>query len=402
MSHKKLGLHIVGGLGDVSLTKKYPVLFQTDLAAQFEIKSIADVYETERVKDGEKLARLLEEIKSKRIKGKFPSDLETIFRNSLQHSIRYFQLDKSNPLLSDNFFDSVEENDIVDISVPNKLHVPLVRQVLMRGGNLLVEKPLCSSLEEAIEFEEKISSLDTNNQILTDAEHYSHYGNIRMFYDNFDRFSKDNAGGFGLGSIKSIHIAIKEDEDFNSERNKEMIEISRSGGGMWLDTGIHAISFLRCIGATIDHDSVHAQPYKSSDKNIQEDKYGETSMCASFNLLPNKHFSPDCYVKIEVGKCFPKKEKRFTLNYQNGRLELDMPSRSLSVYDQNNLPVVTSIFSRDAFYYVFDDLRKCATYNEKPFTSIAKALKSTKDVFLIYAKAKPIIKEGIEDGKLSR
>ena len=75
------------------------------------------------------------------------------------------------------------KGDVVDISVPNNLLLPLATQVLGHSGNLLVEKPLCSSLEEALRFKDYISRLNLNDRVLTDAEHYSHYENIKLFYN---------------------------------------------------------------------------------------------------------------------------------------------------------------------------------------------------------------------------
>lgn len=395
----KIGLHVVGGLGDVSLTRKYPALYQSDLTKSFEVCSIADIYDWERVKDEHAIYELLSEIERLRLKGKFNTDVRTIFKNSLLHSIKYYQLDKDNPRLPKSFFDAIEPRDVVDISVPNNLHLPLARQVLDYGGNLLVEKPLCSSLEGALRFRDHISRLNLNGRILTDAEHYSHYGNIKEFYSNFRRFMYDNGGGFGLGKIRGINLFIEEDEDFSSERNRETINREKSGGGMWLDTGIHALSFLKSIKAVIDHDSVEAHPYKSPDPNIQDEKYGETSMEVSFDVISNDYFFHECHAHISIGKGFQRKNKRFVLDYEKGRVELDMSERSLHVFDRNNFKIFNSTFHKDAFYHVFDDVRRCIQYNEIPFTSISKAIRNVVDVFLIYNKAHPLVYKKSENGK---
>lgn len=391
MVNNKIGLHIIGGLGDVSLTRKYPVIYQTDLTRNFEISSIADVYPRDRVKDESAVTELLREIQENRLKGQFNPEIQNIFKNALLHSIQYYKLDKDDPKLPQKFFDSITPGDVIDISVPNTLHLPLAIQVLDHNGNLLVEKPLCSSLEDAIKFEKHIFRLNLNERVLTDAEHYSHYGNIKFFYQNFERFSHDRLYGFGLGKITSLELSIEEDEDFSSQRNQEIVKIKKSGGGIWLDTGIHAISFLRSIGAEIDHCTVEAQPYKSSDPRIQGDEYGETSMRTSFDIIPNDYFFSSCRVDISVGKCFQARKKQFILNYERGKIELDMSKKSLQVFDENNFSVANFSSDKDAFYFVFDDLRKCILYRELPFTSITKAIENLKEVFLIYKKANPVI-----------
>lgn len=392
MGHEKIGLHILGGLGDVSLTRKYPMLLQTDLSHYFEIVSIADIYPNERVATSDNIRALLEYIKKQRLKGKFPQDLQTIFENELINSIEYTQLSTEDPILSSEFFARIRPDDVIDVSVPNKMHLPLAKQVLERKGNLLIEKPLCSSLEDAVRFEEQIARLDLNGRVLTDAEHYSHYGNIKMFYNNFQRFSHDTRDGFGFGKITSLYLAIEEDESFESERNQQIIEIAKSGGGIWLDTGIHAISFLKSLGAIIDHNTIEAQPYKSNDPGIQDPKHGETSMEVHFDIFPNEYFAPSCHVSISVGKCFEKKKKLFSVQYEKGRIDLNMTNKSLRAISRNGSEQLNAYLPQDAFYYVFDDLRKSIINKQAPFTSISKALQSVKDVFLIYDRAKPLIK----------
>ncbi|MAH06956.1 hypothetical protein CMI38_01755 [Candidatus Pacearchaeota archaeon] len=394
---EKIGLHIVGGLGDVCLTRKYNAVCGTDLIGKFDVLSIADVYEEQQIKDNDRLDRLFDTIKKYNIKGKIDPKIETVLKNHLLNSINYHQLDQDNPELPSSFFDNVNKNDVIDISVPNKFHLNLVEQVLKKHGHMIVEKPAVHSMDDVTRLRRSITDMNMNGRIIMDAEHYSHYGNVKHYINDFKRISRDKRQGYGLGKINSIELRIEENEGFASERNRGIIEIKKSGGGIWLDTGIHAIAFLRNIGAIIDHSSVNAQPYKSRDAQIQDNKYGETRMDVSFNIQPSKYFSDDCNVSINVAKSCELQHKRFVMHYENGRVEIDIPKKSVNGFNKNGAAIFDHCVPGDAFYHVFEDMRKNIEYNQEPLTSVTKSIENIEDIFLIYGRAKPLIK--LKDSK---
>jgi len=394
---KKIGLHIVGGLGDVCLTRKYSAIYGTDLIGKFDVLSIADVYDEEQIKNETEIRDLFKFIRASKIKGNFDENIEITLRQFLLNSIDYFQLEEDNPVLPNRFFENVNKNDIIDISIPNKFHLRLVEQVLKKHGHLIIEKPVVHSLDDIMQLESSLRNTNLEGRKIMDAEHYSHYGNIREYIRNFKLISKDEKYGFGLGKINKIELAIEEREDFGSERNSGIIEIEKSGGGIWLDTGIHSIAFLRNIGAKIDLSSVGAQPYKSHDERIQEGKYGETGIEVSFNVEQGEFFSSECRVDISVAKCCQLHNKRFVMHYENGRVEIDISKKSTNGFNKKGDSIFDCCIPGDAFYHVFDDMRKSIVHDEEPLTSIDKAICNLKDIFLIYGRAKELIK--LEYGK---
>lgn len=226
---------------------------------------------------------------------------------------------------------------------------------------------------------------DRIRRILSDAEHYSHYPNVREYLHYFDKYLSK------YGKVKGIELYILENENFVNQRNRDIIDVEKSGGGIWLDTGIHAIAFLRNLGAEIDYNKpIRAQLFKSDDPLIQDDKYKETYMEANF-YISGDFFLSDCNVNVSVGKdpSFQKK-KLFVIYHTNGRVELNMAEKSLRVYDRNGVVIEDKTFSRDAFYYVFTDLYDCISQGRESFTSINKAVRSVEDVFAIYERADPI------------
>tara|TARA_B100002003_G_C13933615_1_gene453437 strand:- start:11 stop:808 length:798 start_codon:yes stop_codon:yes gene_type:complete len=259
---------------------------------------------------------------------------------------------------------------------------------------MIIEKPIVHSIEDVTKLRRSLTDKDLKGRIIMDAEHYSHYGNVRTYLTEFEKISRDKEQGYGLGKINSIELRIEENEGFASERNRGTIETEKSGGGIWLDTGIHAIAFLRNMGANIDHQSVDAQPYKSNDPQIQSDKYGETGMKVNFNVQPSKYFSDNCEVSINVAKSCQLQHKRFVMNYENGKIEIDIPKKSVNGFSKSGVSIFDYCIPGDAFYYVFEDIRKNIMYNQEPMTSVTKAIENLEDVFLIYGSAKPLIKSG--------
>ena len=382
---EKIRIHFLGGLGDACLIRKYPVILE-NLNNIFEISSIGDIYEYEEFSDQSRIAGLLNVIKTVRLKGSLNEKVESEIVSGLSNGmIKYFSMDPIEPIISDEFLGNICKGDIFDVSVPNKFHITLAKQILEKtDANLIIEKPLSSSLEEILEFEDYFSNLDLRERVVSDAEHYSHYPNVREYFRYFDKYTER------FGMVKGIELYILEKEDFSNQRNRDIIDIEKSGGGMWLDTGIHAIAFIRNLGGEIDYDNdVKANLLKMDDPTIKDSRYGETSIDANFYVTGDSFHN--CNVNVLAGKD-PRyqKKKLFVIHHENGRVELKMGDKSLRVYDSKGVVIEDKIFSRDAFYYVFTDLYDCISRGKESFTSINKAIKNVKDIFYIYERATPL------------
>lgn len=393
---EKIHLKVIGGLGDVSLTRKYSAICSNGLKKSFSLESIADIYNSSRLKSENQVEELLNEIGEKRLKGEISPEVKKFLKNRFNQKLNYFQLYKDNPQIPNKFFNKNHEKTVVDISAPNKYHLPLARQILTKSNyHILIEKPVTASIEQAIDLEQLLNQTNhrTNQRILMDAEHYSHYGNIMYYLYNLKSFCDDSLGNYGLGKIKKFELSIEENEGFKSERNREIIEISKSGGGLWLDTGPHPIGFLRNLGLNMDYNSIQAQPYKCNDPKIANKKYGETSMQVEVDLIPSDttYFLNPCHAKISVGKSFPRKKKMFLVKHENGNVEIDITKKTLSAFNSDREKLFESHFQRDAFYNVFDDLRKSILNKQKPMTSMQKAIANVKDIFMVYSKANQLI-----------
>lgn len=152
-SNGRIKIHFLGGLGDACLIRKYPVILGS-LANIFQIASIGDIYSYEEFGDQSRIADLLNIIKKVRLKGDLDKKVESdIITGLSNNSIRYFNMDAVNPVLSPEYLIYIGKGDIVDVSVPNRFHITLAKQVLEKTrAHLIVEKPLSSYLDEVLEF----------------------------------------------------------------------------------------------------------------------------------------------------------------------------------------------------------------------------------------------------------
>lgn len=378
---RKVRIAVAGGLGDVQ-RRKWAAVYLTELSSRMEFSAIADVYDESRVRDEKRLEDLFDELKTKRFKGKLDPRAEVFIKTGLlTGSTKYFQIDPSNLFLPEEFF---TETDVVDISTPNRFHLDLAKQVIDKGKDLIIEKPVSWNVFEAIELERYSQIHPARGAVRVAADHYSNYENVRYYIDNFRQIVNS------LGRVRGIELFIEEDEDFSSIRNGQIIDKTKSGGGILLDTGIHTLAFLRNIGARIER-IVSATPYKSHDPNIQDERYGETGFEMELELGRSPFFLDRTLAKISVGKCCQEKRKVFQMEHERGRVVMDIVDKTIRFYRGQKL-VQTTRYEEDAFFKMYEELGECVSKRRDPLNSMSRGIENVKDVGLIYSRASPIIK----------
>jgi predicted dehydrogenase len=386
MKNGKIRLGVVGVLGEVSVQRKIPNLLRTNLGSLIDLTTGVDIYDAKSVRSD--VGCIV-----KYISGRFKSQISRSYAMELERSVLprvlYHQVDKNNPLLPRRFFDDLDKSDksFVDVSTPNEFHLPLLKQLIEHGRSIVIEKPIVRNGVEADDLEAFLAVRELNGNVVVDAEHYSYYGNVRQFIEHHREFSN---GRYDLGMITGLDLMIEEDEDFSNARNQDVIRKNTSGGGMWLDTGIHAISFIRRMGAEIDFEGVYAQPFKSHDPHIQGNEFGETAMETLFYLKGNDYIEGGSLARISVGKCCGAKNKRFVVNYQRGKAEMDMEKKKLTVFDRGGNVLFMACNNGDAFYHLYNSVYDNIKYGTKPFTGMKDAIENVRDVSEFYERANPL------------
>lgn len=378
----KINLSIIGGLGDVSLTRKIPQIYSTDLNEKITISSIADIYPESQVNSPTGLEELFDEIIKRRLKGKVnPEEINKLKQELLDNKIRYFQ-SQNNDLFFSDFFQHIDNlpNPAIDISTPNKYHLDLFKRIAEQTkANILVEKPFVCSQEQLIQSKKFFESRkDPTKRIMMDVEHYSYYNVLSEYLENLPSYLDK------YGKIKSMLLILTETEGFESQRNKDIINISKSGGGVWLDLGIHPVSFMSLTGAKISRGTIIKEAKKAEIPEISGNEYGETEMIAEFKI-EGEHFMDNAKTKIHVGKAMKQKRKNFYIEHERGILDLNVLEKRARAYSQAGDKINEKYYQDDAFYNVLNHFAQSVQKGTTPRTPIIKSLSSLDSLFQVYA-----------------
>ena len=120
--------------------------------------------------------------------------------------------------------------DVVDVCLPNFLHHRAVMAAAKAGKHVIIEKPLCVTLEEA---DEMIAACQAVNRKLMYAEELCFapkYERVRLLA---------NEGAFG-----KIYM-LKQAEKHSGPHSDWFYDIAQSGGGVMMDMGCHALAWFR-------------------------------------------------------------------------------------------------------------------------------------------------------------
>jgi predicted dehydrogenase len=122
--------------------------------------------------------------------------------------------------------------DVIDIGIPNDLHCQVVLDAAMAGKHIIIEKPLCVTLEEA--------------DLMIEA---CHKAGVLLMYAEELLFAPKYVRAKQLieeGAIGEPFLA-KQSEEHPGPHNPWFWDVNRSGGGVLLDMGCHSIEYTRWV-----------------------------------------------------------------------------------------------------------------------------------------------------------
>jgi len=131
---------------------------------------------------------------------------------------------------------------IIDLVVPHNLHRELAIKAMKSGKNVLLEKPIATSVKDG---DEMIREAKMTGVKFMVAEQY--------FFDPTIRKVKDIIASGKIGKIHSI--IVRDQHHFT--RKVWRISATQMGGGALIDGGIHYIETLLDLGG--DYDSVEGR-----------------------------------------------------------------------------------------------------------------------------------------------
>ena len=120
--------------------------------------------------------------------------------------------------------------DVVDICAPNHLHARITIAAATAGKHVIIEKPLCLTLEEA---DEMIAACKTHKRKLMYAEEL-------CFAPKYERVRELVREG-ALGSI----YHLRQCEKHSGPHSDWFYDLNQSGGGALMDMGCHGFAWFR-------------------------------------------------------------------------------------------------------------------------------------------------------------
>ena len=139
---------------------------------------------------------------------------------------------------------ALTEVDMVVIGAPNDLHCEMTLAAAAAGKHVVVEKPLCLNLAEA---DHMIAACRAAGVKLMYAEELCFapkYVRLKQLLDS---------GALGRPTL------IKQSEKHDGPHAAHFWDVRRSGGGVTMDMGCHAIQFFRWMLGGVPIASVYAQ-----------------------------------------------------------------------------------------------------------------------------------------------
>lgn len=153
---------------------------------------------------------------------------------------------------------ALESVDMIVIGAPNYLHCDITLRAAKAGKHIVVEKPFCMNLKEA---DLMISACEKANVKLMYAEEL-------CFTPKYVRM-KELLDEGALGKP----VLLKQSEKHDGPHADHFWDVERSGGGVTMDMGCHAIQFFRWLNRNNPIVSVYAQMNTSvhTDKTDGDD-----------------------------------------------------------------------------------------------------------------------------------
>ena len=153
---------------------------------------------------------------------------------------------------------ALNEIDMIIIGAPNDVHCDITLKAAMAGKHIVVEKPLCMNLSEA---DLMINACKEANVKLMYAEEL-------CFTPKYVRL-KELLDQGTLGEP----VLLKQSEKHDGPHADHFWDVERSGGGVTMDMGCHAIQYFRWMNNSNPIKSVYSQMSTSvhRDKTMGDD-----------------------------------------------------------------------------------------------------------------------------------
>jgi predicted dehydrogenase len=152
----------------------------------------------------------------------------------------------------------MDEIDMVVVGAPNDLHCSITVDAARAGKHVVCEKPLCLNLVEADRMIEECRTAGVKLMYAEELCFAPKYVRLKELLDS---------GALGRP------VLIKQSEKHDGPHAEHFWDVSRSGGGVTMDMGCHAIEFFRWMLDRPAISSVYAQmgTYVHTERTLGDD-----------------------------------------------------------------------------------------------------------------------------------
>lgn len=158
-----------------------------------------------------------------------------------------------------DFFESYEEMldiggfEVVVVATPNNTHSVIAKDILLKGYNVILEKPAVNTLDE---FDTLEKTAFQSKKHIYYAFHAACASEVLWFRDYYERNKKE------FGALKGFSCSFFDPYfDENS-----LIDYARGLDNPWLDSGVNALSV---VNAFLEVDNLTVSSKKVSTKKLQ-------------------------------------------------------------------------------------------------------------------------------------
>jgi UDP-N-acetylglucosamine 3-dehydrogenase len=183
-------------------------------------------------------------VKSKRAQVVALADLDP---KVLEKTARRFHVEKT---FTDYKTMLEEKLDLVHVCVPNNLHARVAMDAMRHGSNVLVEKPLATSVEDA---KQMVKVAEETNVTLCEAKQWRYIPAIQK------ALRLQNEGRFG--KLVSMLAQWHTDIPLTWSHAQWYYDPQKSGGGIVSDIGIHMLDLLLLFGGPVKRVSAAGGDY---------------------------------------------------------------------------------------------------------------------------------------------
>jgi len=138
----------------------------------------------------------------------------------------------------------MDELDLVVVGVPNDLHCQIALDAAAAGKHIVMEKPLCLNLAEADRMIDACRKAKVKLMYAEELCFTPKYVRMKQLLDS---------GALGQPTL------VKQSEKHDGPHAPHFWDVNRSGGGVMIDMGCHAIEFFRWMLGRPKIKSVYAQ-----------------------------------------------------------------------------------------------------------------------------------------------